>query len=381
MQPTKCAQSIACSPLALLTAGVLCCTPAAHAQGTIEWASPVDGDFGDSTKWSPMVVPGPLDTALLAGGGPYTVRVGTRTVGLVGINRDVTLAVLSSRSLTLGGYAGEGTLLVNESGSTSTSEVFLPDEAMFTGRVRLNGSQPSDARLRRTGSGIAPVLGSIVTGRGQILGTMDVSGIIDARGVGDRIEFSNATASLSPLATIFAGPEGAIGVFSSTVSGGTWHAMDSATLLGSGGTIEDAEFNGQWRLDQSDAVSLGGVITGGEIVVNDQAGTSTSDVFLVDGAEVSTRIVLNASSSLNDARLRRLGSGAAPVIRGVVTGRGEIVGVLENRGLIEAVDPGDLVAFSNASVNQAAGEVSAAAGGGVGVFSSTVTAVPHATGD
>ncbi|MFI4917207.1 MAG: hypothetical protein ACIAS6_11965, partial [Phycisphaerales bacterium JB060] len=141
------------TPLALLaTAGVCLTLATAHAQSTIEWASPVDGAFGAAGNWLPAVVPGATDTAVLGGVGPYTVFLeSTRTIDVLRLpNPDAILMLNPSRDLTVSGLTGDGMVVVSDDASSSVSELRVVEGVTLQGRVLLNGRDAARAILRPT---------------------------------------------------------------------------------------------------------------------------------------------------------------------------------------------------------------------------------------
>ncbi|MFT3685568.1 MAG: GC-type dockerin domain-anchored protein [Phycisphaerales bacterium] len=139
------------------------------------WASPVDGNWFDATKWTPQVVPtGAGATAVLGGSGAYTVFTSNNTMGTVNItNSAATLAVDPSNSLSLAGTVQtlNGVLLVNSTGAYAGCNLNLGASAISfsgTGAVRLNSS-PSDGNTTSNTAAIFAGGGSLTMGAGTRL--------------------------------------------------------------------------------------------------------------------------------------------------------------------------------------------------------------------
>ena len=75
-----------CWPLPALPSG-----PVTHAQNTIQWASPVDGNFGVAGNWFPSAVPDELDTTVLGCVGPDVVSTNRQTVADFDGDGDLTI--------------------------------------------------------------------------------------------------------------------------------------------------------------------------------------------------------------------------------------------------------------------------------------------------
>lgn len=162
---------------------------AAHAQEVIHWASAVDGDFAVAENWSPMMVPGVLDTAVLGGIGPYVVGVSSRTdVGRVVLtNPQAELHIGHNSDLYLyAGYSGPGEIVVSDGVTTrGNAGLFVEGGAVLNGHVRLNGAEPKNAFVRSP-SGERLLLGAdnTITGRGKIVGVATNAGTL-APGTGE----------------------------------------------------------------------------------------------------------------------------------------------------------------------------------------------------
>ncbi|MEO1279348.1 MAG: hypothetical protein AAFV77_10375, partial [Planctomycetota bacterium] len=136
------------------------------AQTTIEWAAPVDGEFGIAANWSPPVVPGPLDTVVLGGVGAYIVSVDTRQFGLLNVpNPEAMLRVMPESFVSITGYAGEGTVVVGDSFSPRSASLRILGGGTIDGEIRLDGSESFRAKV--VGGG---VLGprARVSGQGRV---------------------------------------------------------------------------------------------------------------------------------------------------------------------------------------------------------------------
>ena len=324
-----------------------------HAQSSIEWASPIDGDFGSACNWSPTAVPGPGDTARLGDAGAYTVRVGTRSVRLLHLaNPEASLAIEPGELLTISGTYGPGTIVVNADQSADNAGLELQGTSPISARVTLNSSPDirsfGDAYLLGSRSAAIPIISSsgVVGGRGRIFYAWRNSGTIEAVGPSGYIQFSGATITQGPSGVIRARDRGVIDMASSgggpIITGGTLDGgVGGVPAIFNGfGTIADAIFTGLWAIPSGNSVQLAGVAGGdGTIVVNESARVDDSRLELAGGALVGLRIELNASPSsptLSEASVVWTGLGEPPTLLplGVIAGRGQIRTGLNVRGTI-----------------------------------------------
>ena len=345
--PCRFRRSTAClgARAASLALGIMS-AQGALAQAAIEWASPVDGDFGDAANWLPAVVPGAVDTAVLGRMGPYRVTLDNSvTLGAVMLpNPEVSLLVSPRTSLTLGGLSGTGEIIVRGGALLDHATLFAQSGATMNGRVRLAGEDPLDSRIARL-SGSVPAFGpdAVITGtNGTIMGTwtseglitIDEPGTISLRGAnftggtlrsrgGGQLDLTSAV--LNDL-TIDAGPE-------------SLYRTNSSTVL-SGVTI-----SGVYTLDPGNNIRLGpGVVIEDEIVVHNGTSPSDATLFVQSGATLNGRVRLSGENRAA-ARISRL-SGSRPAFGpdAVITGTyGTISGTWRSEGLITINEPGKLV--------------------------------------
>ncbi len=363
------------TPLAIAAAaGLAMLTPLAHAQATIEWASPVDGDFGVAPNWFPAVVPGALDTARLSGIGTYVVDINApRTIAALDITQlEIIAAVAGGASLALDRYEGAGTLLINRTASDSTALLRVPDAAVIDADVRLN-SRPGDAataQINRIGAGDAPTFGpnSTISGRGRIIGAYTNQGVIETDAL---IRTFNTT--ITQDGGIVRGVDGGeFGLFQeSIVTGGTWEALGTGGLVTSDrrGSIIDATMAGDWGLPNGGQVNFGGAITGdGVVTVNTTAGDITSEFRTLDGAMIDIDVVLNSrAGDTATAQIVRPGAGDTPTFgpNSTIRGRGRLAGAFIAQGTIET---DDLIQTFNTNITQDGGIMRGVDGGEFGLF-------------
>ncbi|OAB63968.1 hypothetical protein AY599_16350 [Leptolyngbya valderiana BDU 20041] len=296
------------TPLALLAAVGLCLTataPAAHAQSTIEWASPVDGDFSVAGNWLPMMVPGAMDTAVLGGVGAYEVRVGgSRELAMADLsNARASIQISRGRTLTLGGLRGGGEIIVGDGMSvTSFTTLRTRDGAELDGVVRLNGQAATFARLEDTSGQVRLAPGGVLTGQGRLISDLD-GGTIRAE--------ADRTVSLTGRRITNAIIESVGGEFSTD-----------------GGTVfEHATLRGTYQVPAGASLVLGpNVRIGDGIIVGDgMSVTSFTTLRTRDGAELDGVVRLNGQAA-TFARLEDTSGQVRLAPGGVITGQGTLLG-------------------------------------------------------
>lgn len=320
--------TLTCSSIAVLTAaGMLCAAPTARAQSTIEWASPVDGDFSEVLNWFPAVVPGAMDTAVLGGAGPYVVMqnvVGGEVANLLLTNPQATLRVPSGRSLTVGGLKGPGEVIVQDTpGGRFSARIIARDGATLNGRIRLAGFGDAQAIVEAQG-GTTAILGpdAIVVGRtGGLLGNwisfgtieIDLPGFLGAREIdarGGTLRASNGGTLALNFATIQnvaieAGPNGKFDTNSSTV-------------------ISDSVIRGEFTIEPAKDVTFAtGVDIEGELVLHGVPTDSRGARLLLLDDVVFDGTVRLEGSSPTAATIRAFGPSTGQSLgpNAVITGR------------------------------------------------------------
>ena len=333
--------------IVLAAAGLAVLAPLAHAQSTMEWASPVSGDFSEAANWFPAVVPGPMDTAVLGGAGPYIVTqdVTVELAELLLTNPAASLQ-LRGRSLTLDGLEGPGEVVVQGTpGGGFSTYLFARDGAILNGRIRLAGSGHSQAIVEPVDDAAA-ILGpdGVLTGRtGALLGdwtsygtiAIDQSGWLAARSIevlGGTLRASNrGTLALedTPIrnATIEGGPNGSFATNFST-------------------RISDSVIRGQYTIEPSDGLTFGaGVDLQGILVIHGEPGDSSEATLLVDEGVVIDGVVRLEGPFPRAARIRPLGTSTGHVLgpNAIISGsNGQITGKWTSEADIFIDEPGEI---------------------------------------
>ncbi|MGD1916115.1 MAG: hypothetical protein ACFCBV_08005 [Phycisphaerales bacterium] len=270
-------------PLILFTAaglGVLGIgVQTASAQSSIEWASPVDGDFAVAGNWLPMAVPGERDTAVLGGFGPYLVSVNAATpVDTVLLsNPEASLLLRPGATLSVGDLSGPGSVRISDGSSTVPAELAVANRGAIDAAIVLDGTRLDRARL--VGRGSSHTLGpnAVITGNsGSIVGpwTSEATVLKDGPGV----------ISLNGLDIVG-------GTLRS--SGGGLLVLDNASVRNA--TIEvgpDARFVTNQNTVVSDSTFVG------EFTIR-----SGQDITFGDGVELTDGLVINEPGSIGQARL------------------------------------------------------------------------------
>ena len=308
----------------LLVAGSM--ASVAHAQS---WANPANGAWFNAANWNPAVVPtGNAAMATLGFTDPYTVTTTTNTVMGVSItNPAAALTLTAGNVLTIDGAMNNtlnGTIVVNTSGSFQGTSINIvqPGTAFVgTGVLRLNASASDPAannltaRLYSAGTGGTLTMGpgTALAGFGfvgPIVTTNNGTFIADLAGRPLRIEggshqnnalytssgggtlqLVNTSLSQSPSASVAPGAGSSVGLFNSSISGGTIVSTPTARVVQNGGGT----------------TTLSGVTIAGGIDLNSSSNTviDAAGITLGGGATV----LVNTSSAFQGTHLRAGGAG------------------------------------------------------------------------
>ena len=300
----------------LAIAGLAMIAMKSHAQSTIEWAMPVDGDFGVASNWLPAVVPAWEDTAVLGGDGAYTVTVdGVWQPGHIQLaNPRATILVRNGGKLNFGSsVTGPGIIVVGDGVTTDGWAELRGSGAPLNTVVRLDGVGPFQARVRGRA-----ILGhdGVITGQGTI--EDDVWGGTVRGAAGDTLDMRNTELWESRL-------DGEKGTF----------VTDANTLL------RDTIVLGTFQIDPGNAMTLReGVTIEEEIIVGDGVMIGGAATLLVrGGVTVDGVIRLNGLAGVQATFRDSTGSAGGDVFLGedtVVSGQGTIIGDMFSDGLIEA---------------------------------------------
>lgn len=354
------------SPFTVLAAaGLAGLAPLAHAQSTMEWASPVTGDFSEAANWFPAIVPGPMDTAVLGGTERYVVTqdVSVELAELLLTNPEASLQ-LQGRSLTVGGLEGPGEVVVRGTpGAGFSTYLYANGGATLNGRITLAGAGYSGAVVEAEDDTVA-VLGpeGVLTGQGGgLLGdwisygtiAIDRSGWLAARSIevrGGTLRASNGgTLSLehTPIsnATIEGGPNGSFDTNFST-------------------RISDSVIRGQYTIQPSDGLVFGtGVDIQGILVLHGVPGDSGQAKLLVDQGVVIDGAIRLEGSTPRNAQISPLLTSTGHVLgpNAIISGsNGQIIGEWTSEADIFIDQPGEI---ELRSVNAIAGTLRSSNGG------------------
>jgi len=365
------------TPLALLAVAGLGAVGAvaqsASAQRTIEWASPVDGDFAVAGNWLPMAVPGANDTALLGGVGPYLVTVWAPTpVGMVLLaSPQASLLVRPGASLTVGELEGEGTLRLSDGTSTTPAELLVENRGTIDAEIFLGGTRLDRARIVGLGS-------SHTLGRNAVVTAPDgASGSITGPWTSEATILKEGPGVLSVSGLEIVGGRlrssggGQIVLSNATVTDATIEVGPDARFVTNQNTIvSDSTIVGQFMLRSGQDITFGrGVVLQDSLTINEPGSTGQARLFVEDGVALNGEILLEGSTSggeiigLGDVHF--LGPDA------VVTGeRGAIVGPWISEADIFNDGPGGL---SLSGLEVVGGTLRSSGGGRLDLAGATIT--------
>ncbi|UYV11877.1 MAG: hypothetical protein NCW75_11280 [Phycisphaera sp.] len=361
------------TPLALLAgAGICLAFSAAHAQATIEWAMPVDGEFGVAGNWLPMMVPGAVDTAVLGGAGPYLVTLGAPTLvdTVLLSNPEASLLVRPGAALTVGGLTGTGALLISDGTSTSAAELLVEDRATIDADIRLDGTRSDRARI--VGLGTSHTLGpnAVITApdgsSGSITGPWTSEATIIKDGPG--------TFNLSGLnvigGTLRSSGGGQLVLFNAKVTDATIEVGPDYRLLTNQDTIvSDSTIVGDFTIRSGQDITFGdGVVVQEGLFINEPDAAGVARLFVQEGVTLNEPIRLEGSRG---GQLIGLGDvhflGPDAVITGTT---GAIVGPWTSEATILNDGPGG---FTLSGLNVVGGTLRSSGGGRLDIAGATIT--------
>ncbi|MEQ8317352.1 MAG: GC-type dockerin domain-anchored protein [Phycisphaerales bacterium] len=309
----------------LAIAGLAMITTKSHSQSTMEWAMPVDGDFGEASNWFPAVVPSVFDTAVFGGVGAYVVRVtGRGDVGSVELTNPQAAVQIENggRLFVYERTRGPGVFAVSDGVTTDgVAVLYASSGALIDGLVRLDGAADHNAEAQGQGR---IVLGSngVITGQGRIRDDVWAGTVLGS--AGQTLDMRNILLWEAIL----------------DATDGTFRT-DSGTLL------RATVIRGTYRIDPGNAMTLReGVTIEDEIIVGDGvmiAGAAT--LFVRGGVTVDGVIRLNGAAGIQATFRDSTGVAGGDVFLGedtVVSGQGTIIGDIFSDGLIEARPDGVL---------------------------------------
>ena len=146
-------------PAAQVALSVAVSAIAAHASQPVQWAQPDSGAWNIAANWSPAVVPGIAQHALLGHDQAYTVSVTTNFIvgSLSVLNPHAVVSVEPGRSLgLLGSILNDGTVAINPTNADFDSALRFHTSASISGDglIRLGGETVRARLLSSSGASI-----------------------------------------------------------------------------------------------------------------------------------------------------------------------------------------------------------------------------------
>ncbi|MEQ9097149.1 MAG: GC-type dockerin domain-anchored protein [Phycisphaerales bacterium] len=363
------------TPLALMAVagmGAFAAAPSSFAQSTFQWANPVDGDFAVASNWLPMAVPGSMDTAVLAGFGPYSVTVSAPTpVGEILLeNREASLLIRPGASLTVGGLRGAGELRISDGTSTSSAELLVEDSATIDISIRLGGTRTDRARIRGLGSSHTLGRNAVITAAsgesGSIVGPWTSQATIIKDGPGTL----NASGLDIIGGTLRSTDGGLLILGNATVTGATFEVEPDSRFVTNQGTVVSAStFEGEFTIRGGQDITFGGgvFLTDG-LIINDPGGSGNARLFVEDRVTLSGPIRLEGATT--GGQIIGLGDEHFLGPDAVITGeRGAIVGPWTSEATIIKDGPGG---FGLSGLNIVGGTLHASNGGRLDIAGATI---------
>jgi|GEM_PF-1885431 len=381
----------------LSTAAALCAaaglTASAQAQ-VIEWDNAAGGIWHDATNWDPMVIPlSSGQSATIGLPGTYTVGIGAGiSPALSGFrltNPNATVAIANGRDLFLNGadVIIDGTVLVNETGSTSATRLLIGEPDLLingSGEIVLNDSSTTAvgrAQFVDLIGGLSTTLGPNMTlrGSGQVNLVLTNDGTVRADADGLALVLQSASkannglfdVANNGLMVLLIGvdqtgggelrvTDGTLRLTNSTVTGGTINNT-GGTLEVAGGTatLDGVDVTGDIEIQNvRDLNLLGGLDMDGEILVNREGSTSATRVLIGETQALSGDLIvtLNDSSTTAAGRAQFVDAVGGVVVTladtVLVQGSGIAAATFVNNGTVLANNDGlELAITGNAKTN------------------------------
>lgn len=333
------------------------CGSAAQAQ-SINWLSPVDGNWNESAKWDMGNIPNDLsEIAVFGHTGMYTVVTTTNwsVGGMMLTNPEAVVSIGTNQHSIYGDVFNDGTIMVNTDASIFNGSLFFAADAMLSGSgsIVLNGpGSPDDANFWVDADNFVTQSSThTIRGSGRLQGTLINNGTVMADnplGVGLLID----------------------GDLDQTGGGMAGADNGAKLLLGSNGSITGGELftsNGGQIVAHTNNHHLDGVNITGDLIIPGESRTLIIDSTFQNNGSISINpalqvfngilrfdndatiegngtITLNSAGDYGDATL--LTSAGITMTVGVnqtVEGSGLLdastSGTIVNRGTINANDP------------------------------------------
>ncbi|MCA9276225.1 MAG: hypothetical protein KDA29_09385 [Phycisphaerales bacterium] len=333
------------------------CGSAAQAQ-SINWLSPVDGNWNESAKWDMGNIPNSLsEIAVFGHTGMYTVVTTTNwnIGGMMLTNPEAVVSIGTNQHSIYGDVFNDGTIVVNTNASTFNGSLFFAADSLLSGSgsIVLNGpGAPDDANFFVDSTrSVTQSAAHTIRGAGRLQGTLINNGTVVADnplGVGLLID----------------------GDLDQTGGGMAGADNGAKLLLGSNGSITGGELftsNGGQIIAFTNNHHLHGVNNTGDLIIPGESRTLIVDSTIQNNGSISINPELQVFNGIlrfdNDATIEGNGTitmysagdfGDATVLTSAgitmtigvnqtVEGSGLLdastSGTIVNRGTINANDP------------------------------------------
>lgn len=335
--------------------------------------------IGDSGSLSGGVFTGSTGGVLSFQSGLGTIGGGLHLMG------DAEVANGTTMNIGVGGITNDGTFTVNATQGSFTTQAIVTDftSLLGTGNVDLNmsdGNGDYNDAVLTTAAGITATNGPdhSVNGKGQLAGSWVNAGTIEADRDGQELRISAAVVQTAS-GIVGATNNGVLGISGGgSVSGGTVVTASGGSVQSTAGTaLVDGGLHNLGdmgvRNGQALAIGVGGIVNDGDLSVNSNQGTNTTDLRFDQNVTVSGsgRIDLNigdVNGDYNDARVT-----TAAGVTGTfgpdqtVSGKGRLNGTFINNGTILGDRPGQDVRMIG-TVDQSGGGTARGTNGGFAVL-------------
>jgi hypothetical protein len=345
---------------------VAACSMMAAAGSAVSWADVVNGSWGSANNWSPMMVPGALDDAVLGHSDFYLVSVnGLESAASLSItNPDAVLEINPAHSLSLyGDLLNDGSIVINPVSGGSLTSLHFENDAFMTGSgtVSLNGFGP---RARITSGGGWVVTNNefhTIDGFGQVEASLINEGLISANVIDNQLflrtnpmENRNLIEAIGggvlnisgitlqnnfPGEIRASGADSEVRLTGSTILGGEINTNTGGQVsVTNASTLEGVHTDADLRVKNSHVLYVrDSIFNNGEILVNPTSGDSETSLEFLNPSimEGEGAVVLNGFG----VRANLKAENAIEVTNGLdhtIRGKGQIEAALVNRGLVSA---------------------------------------------
>lgn len=336
------------------------------AAGTVvSWASATNGSWSDSNNWTPMMIPGISDDAILGLQGSYVVSINSMesAKSLSITNPDATVEINSAHALSLlGNLTNDGTILINPVSGGSLTTLHFDTDATISGMgsVKLNGFGPR-ARITSVAGGVVTNQSPhTIEGFGQIEAGILNEGLIRANVINNELSLrTNAMENFNVMEAVdggvlnisgitlsnnlgevrATGPDAEVRLTGSTIIGGQLYSdLGGQITVTNASTLDGVLSDADMSVNNSHVLNIQNSITNnGEILVNPTSGDSESALKFLDSSNLDGF----GAVSLNGFGVRASlqadeGVFVTNMTDHTIRGKGQIEAELINRGLVSA---------------------------------------------